>query len=175
MKFEEKDNNLITGLNIEVGRIGKNIDEWENKKDYERIILEAWREDPRNTNKLYNEEILIEELENRLKNYLKKELFFLFAKIDNEIAGSVGIYFENDLEQRIAKIIDFHICKEYREKGVGTQLFAEMLDKVKQETDSIKIQLNVNNKNETAKKIYAAQGFEVIEKEKGSLILEKRL
>ena len=172
MRFEKKDDNSITGLSIEANKIGKNIEEWEFLENYQKIMLEAWKEDPRNSDKLYDEEILIEELKNRLKDFLEKEFFLLSAKIDNKTAGIVGVYFEDSSEQQVAKIVDFCVRKEYRKKGVGTQLFAEMLDKIKQKADAIKVQLKVNDENETAKKIYAAQGFETVKKE---LVLEKKL
>lgn len=98
----------------------------------------------------WNTNILRQELENSNCRYL-------VAKENNEIIGFVGVLLNIDQ----AEIMNIVVKKDKRGLGIGKKLLKEIIELVKKNNLS-KITLEVNSKNEAAKKMYENIGFEVI-------------
>ncbi len=98
----------------------------------------------------WNTNILRQELENSNCRYL-------VAKENNEIIGFVGGLLNIDQ----AEIMNIVVKKDKRGLGIGKKLLKEIIELVKKNNLS-KITLEVNSKNEAAKKMYENIGFEVI-------------
>lgn len=88
------------------------------------------------------------ELENPNSKYIK-------AKINDKIVGFAGIWKAVD-DIHITNIVT---AKEYRKKGIGTALLANLIEFAKHEKGITSITLEVNSNNIPAQKLYKKYGF----------------
>ena len=79
---------------------------------------------------------------------------FLVAKVKEQIVGYIGMWFVMD-ECHVANIA---VSKEYRRKGIATQLVNELL-KLCREHRTTYVMLEVRVTNLAAQKLYAKFGF----------------
>lgn len=99
----------------------------------------------------WNNNILKQEL-------LKKECKYIVAKSeDNEILGFAGILINID----VVELMNIVVRKAYRNQGIGKKLLEELI-KISQETKLQFLNLEVNEKNEVAIKLYKKTGFKEI-------------
>lgn len=95
---------------------------------------------------------------NTLEQELKSEnSYYLVAKINNEIVGFAGI----KMVLNEADIMNIVTRKNYRNHGIGSILFQEILKYAKQKSIE-KLTLEVNENNHTAIHIYEKYGFKKI-------------
>lgn len=90
-------------------------------------------------------------LESELKNALSK---YIVAKIETEIVGFAGVI--DTLEQ--FEITNIVVKKDFRKKGIGNKLLAELI-KFAKTNNKDKIILEVNKTNLPAIKLYEKNGF----------------
>lgn len=114
-----------------------------NNTDFEAIspILSSEFDDFWSTNTLK------EELENANSTYI-------VAKINQEIVGFAGIWKSVD----DVHITDIVVKKNYRQKGIGSSLLQELISLTKK-LNYKELTLEVNAKNDPAKKLYLKYGF----------------
>lgn len=114
-----------------------------NNTDFEAIspILSSEFDDFWSTNTLK------EELENANSTYI-------VAKINQEIVGFAGIWKSVD----DVHITDIVVKKNYRQKGIGSSLLQELISLTKK-LNYKELTLEVNAKNDPAKKLYFKYGF----------------
>lgn len=93
----------------------------------------------------------ISSFEEELNNMLAT---FLVAKVENRVVGYIGMWFVMD-ECHVANIA---VSKEYRRKGIATQLVNELLKLCKQHHTTY-VMLEVRVTNLPAQKLYAKLGF----------------
>ena len=91
-------------------------------------------------------------LKSELENINSK---YIVAKLCNQIVGFAGIWFSVD----DAHITNIAVHKNMRLKGIGSKLLEELISHAKQHKKS-SLTLEVNTKNESAKKLYLKYGFE---------------
>jgi ribosomal protein S18 acetylase RimI-like enzyme len=119
-------------------------------------IFDSYREcfkQPKNPSKV--EKFLYEKFE-----HLESVIFI--AAQENEVIGFAQLYpiFSSLSLQRVWLLNDFYISEEYRNRGIGKQLFA----KVKEFTLLTKskgIELSVEHSNEKAWHFWEKQGFRI--------------
>ena len=114
-----------------------------NNTDFEAIspILSSEFDDFWSTNTLK------EELQNENSTYI-------VAKINQEIVGYAGIWKSVD----DVHITDIVVKKNYRQKGIGSTLLQELISLTKK-MNYKELTLEVNAKNDPAKKLYLKYGF----------------
>ena len=114
-----------------------------NNTDFEAIspILSSEFDDFWSTNTLK------EELQNENSTYI-------VAKINQEIVGFAGIWKSVD----DVHITDIVVKKNYRQKGIGSTLLQELISLTKK-MNYKELTLEVNAKNDPAKKLYLKYGF----------------
>lgn len=88
-------------------------------------------------------------LKSELENINSK---YIVAKLDNKIVGFAGIWFSLD----DAHITNIAVHKEFRHKGIGSNLLENLIELAKTKTS---LTLEVNTKNENAYKLYMKYGF----------------
>lgn len=92
-------------------------------------------------------------------NTLKEELknansTYIVAKMNQEIIGFAGIWKSVD----DVHITDIVVKKNYRQKGIGSSLLQELISLTKK-LNYKELTLEVNAKNDPAKKLYLKYGF----------------
>ena len=97
-----------------------------------------------------------------LEEHLNKDVFFFIEIIDNKIVATCGLQVIKYMPQCVESGIEGYICdvftlKEYRKKGIQTNLIKECI-KFAKENNIIELKLSSDNPN--AIKIYKEQGFE---------------
>jgi GNAT superfamily N-acetyltransferase len=92
------------------------------------------------------------------------ESVIFIAEQNNEVIGFAQLYpiFSSLTLQRVWLLNDFFICEDYRNKGVGKQLF-EKLKEFTLLTKSKGIELSVEHINEEAWHFWEKQGFKLDE------------
>ena len=105
----------------------------------------------------------------------KKHDIAFVAEIDGKIVGAVWVRIMNDYGHVDDNTPSFAISlyKEYRGKGIGTELMKEMLDTLKArgyERASLSVQ-----KGNYAAKMYQKLGFQIIEENEEEYLMLKKL
>jgi ribosomal protein S18 acetylase RimI-like enzyme len=104
-----------------------------------------------------------------LKKDLKKEFFEFIGKKNKrgylsfeakKLAGYMLVSVYNNIWSKYGYIEDIFVKKEFRKKGIATQLVLEFLNYVKSNKIN-KVYLSVNLKNNNAINLYKKIGFEI--------------
>ena len=98
---------------------------------------------------------------NYLKEHLNKDIFFFIETIENKIVATCGLQVIKYMPQCVESGIEGYICdvftlKEYRRKGIQTNLIKECIKFSKKNNI---IELNLSSDNPEAIRIYQGQGF----------------
>ena len=108
-------------------------------------------------------DILFEEFDDFWsEGILKKELEsenskYIVIKENDEILGFAGIWI-SPVDCQITNIV---VKKIYRNQGIGSRLLEKLIE-VAKETEFDVLSLEVNEKNESAIKLYEKYGFEIV-------------
>lgn len=99
---------------------------------------------------------------NYLEEHLNKDIFFFVESIDNEIIATCGLQVIRYMPQCVNNGIEGYICdvftlKEYRRRGIQTNLIRECIKYAKKNHI---IELKLSSDNPEAIRIYQKQGFE---------------
>ena len=99
---------------------------------------------------------------NYLEEHLNKDIFFFIEIIENKIVATCGLQVIKYMPQCVESGIEGYICdvftlKEYRRKGLQTNLIKECIKFAKENRI---IELKLSSDNPEAIKIYQEQGFE---------------
>ena len=99
---------------------------------------------------------------NYLKEHLNKDIFFFIESIDNKIVATCGLQVIKYMPQCVESGIEGYICdiftlKEYRRRGIQTNLIRECIKFAKKNRI---IKLKLSSDNQEAIRIYQGQGFE---------------
>ncbi len=103
------------------------------------------------------------ELRNFYKDYYKDENYFLMLAFDNEIPiGFVSAYLREEAGEFVIDstgvIGGLYVKTEYRSNGIATALLEETYQWCRNKNIK-KIEISVYIENETAKRLYAKEGF----------------
>ena len=98
---------------------------------------------------------------NYLEEHLNKDIVFFIESIDNKIVATCGLQIIKYMPQCVESGIEGYICdvftlKEYRRKGIQTNLIRECIKFSKKNNI---IELKLSSDNPEAIKIYQGQGF----------------
>lgn len=98
---------------------------------------------------------------NYLEEHLNKDIFFFIEIIENKIVATCGLQVIKYMPQCVESGIEGYICdvftlKEYRRKGIQTNLIKECI-KFSKKNNIIELKLSSNNTE--AIRIYQGQGF----------------
>lgn len=103
---------------------------------------------------------------------------YLYEEIDGKVVGF--IHYTNCYHK--AEIVDFNVCEEYQNQGIGSLLLNDFFRVLKEEDEEIEnITLEVKETNERAIHLYTKYGFLVRAKRKGyykgidGLLMEKEM
>ena len=127
-------------------------------KDYQRLRLEALKNDPLAWVTSYEEEIPLpkEEWQKRIGQVL-------FALLNDKPIGMVSYYFEDRIKiKHIANIVGMYVTREYRNQEIGSKLVTEVISSIKENSGILKIKLSVNSEQEYALRLYRKFGFAVV-------------
>ena len=99
---------------------------------------------------------------NYLEEHLNRDIFFFIDIIDNKIVATCGLQVIKYMPQCVESGIEGYICdvftlKEYRRKGIQTNLIKECIKFAKEKHI---IELKLSSDNPEAIKIYKGLGFE---------------
>lgn len=99
---------------------------------------------------------------NYLEEHLNKDVIFFIEIIDNKIIATCGLQIIKYMPQCVESGVEGYICdvftlKEYRRKGIQTNLIKECIKFAKQNKI---IKLKLSSDNPEAIRIYQGQGFE---------------
>lgn len=97
-----------------------------------------------------------------LEEHLNKDIFFFIEIIDNKIIATCGLQVIKYMPQCVESSVEGYICdvftlKEYRRKGIQTNLIKECIKFAKKNNI---IELKLSSDNPEAIRIYQEQGFE---------------
>jgi ribosomal protein S18 acetylase RimI-like enzyme len=138
-----------------------------NKKDIGKFIelRKKYIESINKENKI-KEKPNIKKIKKEFGNFLKKNKIILVTELNNQIIGYIaGNIFEN-VWKRGGYIDDVYVYKEFRRKGIATQLIEGFLNELKKR--KIKsCQLGVSKTNKKAIKLYKKAGFDLVHYEMG--------
>lgn len=98
---------------------------------------------------------------NYLEEHLNKDIFFFIEIVENKIVATCGLQVIKYMPQCVESGIEGYICdvftlKEYRRKGIQTNLIKECI-KFSKKNNIIELKLSSNNTE--AIRIYQGQGF----------------
>ena len=97
---------------------------------------------------------------NILENDLKQDSsYYVIAKEKDEILGFAGLNFVLDE----ATISNIAVRKDMRNKKIGTMLLLELIDKAKEKSSLITLEVNI--KNTVAIYLYEKYGFKITRQE----------
>ena len=98
--------------------------------------------------------------ENILENDLKQDSsYYVIAKEKDEILGFAGLNFVLDE----ATISNIAVRKDMRNKKIGTMLLLELINKAKEKSSLITLEVNI--KNTVAIHLYEKYGFKITRQE----------
>lgn len=100
-------------------------------------------------------------LEETLQSVKERRGVFLVVKERNKVIGSSGVKLRKGRENHIGEL-GISIRKEYRGKGLGTKLMAEILKEARKELKPKIIRLSVFSENTIAQNLYKKFGFKKV-------------
>jgi len=127
-------------------------------KDYRELRIEALKSDPAAFSSSHVEEqkLSITEWKRRMNNVL-----FALDE-DKPIGMMVYVFLKLKKIKHVTNIYGVYVKKEYRTQGIGKQLLENVLTKINQNKNIIKINLHVNPKQKAALQLYKKFGFKKI-------------
>ena len=131
-------------------------------KKYKEIRLDALQKDPESFGRAYEEEK--DRSESKWKEKLNdKNRVTLLVLNGDEAIGLLGIIFESSAKiAHIADIISVYLKKEYRGRGIASQLMNEAIKVIKARKRTKKIKLNVTTNQLSAVNLYKKFGFRIV-------------
>ena len=137
------------------------IAEYEDIEEISKLRIMQQKDDWEELYPNKNEEFYIT-TKNYLKEHLNKDIFFFIEIMDNKIVATCGLQVIKYMPQCVESGIEGYICdvftlKEYRKKGIQTNLIKECI-KFAKEKQITKLKLSSDNKE--AIRIYKRLGFE---------------
>jgi ribosomal protein S18 acetylase RimI-like enzyme len=143
------------------------LDQW---RQYRQIRLEALQ----NTPQAYSTKFLdmVDQpdsfwLDRLAKAAAKKDSWLLFAKADAKIVGIIGAHLPMNSQR--AEIVSVYVTPDYRGKGVSTALMESILNELRQNDMIQRVELEVNQDQSTAVRLYKRFGFEITEEIEGEM------
>jgi len=98
-------------------------------------------------------------LDAQLKKIRKKDLAMVVAECDGRIAGSCGIERESSFRSKHVGLLSISVAKEFRGKGIGTELMRRAIVQAKERLGLKLIILEVFSNNARARRLYKKMGF----------------
>lgn len=100
----------------------------------------------------------------------------LGAFVDEQLVGLVGLGREsmNKLAHK-AYVWGMYVAAEKRGQGIGRALLTRLLSFARQAGDIRQVNLCVNSRNDSARRLYESLGFQVWGHERGSMIVDGQL
>lgn len=137
----------------------------EDWQKYKAIRLEALAKEPDSFESIYEKEV--GKPDDFWKTRLKHSTI-LFLKINENIIGMGGIYYEKN-KPDIANIWGIYVNEKYRGRGYGKMLMAKLLEKVYDNKNVNLVKLCVNTNKLPAIKLYEKMGFKITKKKEKAL------
>lgn len=132
-------------------------------REYKTLRLHALMQDPHAFGRTYEEDAALSDSvwKQQLKDALDgKTSYMLFAERSGILVGMAGaVIDEGKINQHRARIISVYVQPESRDKGIGAQLLNKLLEKLINDPRIIIVYLLVNERQETALKLYQAADF----------------
>jgi ribosomal protein S18 acetylase RimI-like enzyme len=128
---------------------------------YRAIRLEGLKNSPEAFGASYEEEQLYSL--DLYKSRLESDTAFTLGAFENEeLAGVITLVKETKVKlKHKASIFALYVTPEYRRKGIGKKLMAEVIKKAHDFDDIEQLQLSVESTNQSAKQLYTTFGFHV--------------
>jgi RimJ/RimL family protein N-acetyltransferase len=130
-------------------------DRWQEYRD---LRLEALKNEPLAFSSSYEEELLIPETgwRERIENAL-------FAIENEKLVGMAGFFRNNRLKtNHVCEIFGVYVRREYRDRGIGKQLVAAVMEEIKNIKGITKIKIGVNPTQKAAEHLYLKFGFKPV-------------
>jgi len=147
----------------EVRIITLDVERW---AEYRALRLQGLRGDPASFGSSYEENVDQPEAfwRGRLEDAQRKvENITLFAEIDGQLVGMMGIYRPDRIKTRhVGTVYGVYVDPVARGRGIARQLMQALLDEVHMIPEIEKLELTVNTENSAALALYRRFGFEVI-------------
>lgn len=134
-------------------------DDWELLKD---MRLRALQTDPLAFGRTYNEELQLRD-EDWKEKLAEPDSEWFFSKKDDKFIAMAGIHFAKRATiQHRAEIVGVFVEPEYRKQGIGEDLMRKIIAKLKANSRTAKIELNVRTPQEPAIEMYKKLGFRTV-------------
>jgi ribosomal protein S18 acetylase RimI-like enzyme len=136
---------------------------------YRKIRLEGLKNSPEAFGSSYEEEQL--DPIDLYKSRLESDTAYTFGAFEKEeLAGVVTLVKETKAKlKHKASIFAMYVSPDYRGRGIGKKLMAEVVIKAQEFVDTEQLQLSVVSTNQSAKQLYTSFGFTVYGHEKRAL------
>jgi ribosomal protein S18 acetylase RimI-like enzyme len=136
---------------------------------YQKIRLEGLKNSPEAFGSSYEEEQLYPI--DLYKSRLESDTAFTFGVFEKEeLAGVVTLVKETKVKlKHKASIYAMYVSPDYRGRGIGKKLMAEVVKKAQAFDDTEQLHLSVVSTNPLAKQLYTSFGFTVYGHEKRAL------
>lgn len=146
------------------------LDQWEAYRD---LWLEALRDTPEafaadyETQKNVPDEVWKKRLEQVL---LEKEAIMVFARVDGELVGMIGGYFEDNPKfSHIVTVWGAYVKPDFRNQGIATDMANELIERIKKKPGIRKIKTYSVTSGNMAVMVYKKHGFDIVGISKGEL------
>jgi ribosomal protein S18 acetylase RimI-like enzyme len=128
---------------------------------YRKIRLEGLKNSPEAFGSSYEEEQL--DPIDLYKSRLESDTAYTFGAFEKEeLAGVVTLVKETKVKlKHKASIFAMYVSPDYRGRGIGKKLMAEVVIKAQEFDDTEQLQLSVVSTNQSAKQLYTSFGFTV--------------
>ena len=117
-----------------------------------------------------------DELARYVRHWGRVHDFGLIARTDEHAIGAVWLRLLKG-EQRGYGYVDgqtpelsMALLPEYRSQGVGTELLKTILQEVQKQYNAVSLSVNDDN---PAQRLYERHGFEIVNRENGSIVMKK--
>lgn len=135
-------------------------------EEYKNIRIEALENIPQAFGSTVEEElkkedsVWIEILQKSLEN---KDEFLVFAEIEGSLAGMMRAYREQSQKcAHNASIVSVYVNKKYQGKGLSSLLMESLIEKIKINTEILRLELMVVTTQISAISLYKKFGFEIV-------------
>lgn len=129
----------------------------ESWEDYKNLKLEALNKEPTAFSSSYEESAQYSD------DYWQKKLVnIIFAEIDGELVGMLGIVKNSHQKRKHAvSIVSVYVKEKFRGQGIAKKLMEAALEEIKKDSNVIKVDLDVNTEAKVAVKLYQSFGFQI--------------